>query len=249
MFLVNGQLRGWELNRVGDQWRVASQPATLPGRLLAVGADGATLVCATADSIILVNKEGTSKMIPVHDGIPIRAALSYDSRYLAYTVADPGKYDSSSTHAAWPEEKRPPQFLQDYGMLHLLDVSTGTSSDLGILMGNSIGFHPSRNLLAIGDCQYPQTWIATVSIVNVETLSTNVIWTQKLGHVISQIAWSPDGEFLAFLQWHGPHGFVTRARDASLWIISADGKRSAPLPIPFARGYLTSTWNLAWRND
>lgn len=255
MFLVDGQFRAWELDRVGDQWRTASEPTSLPGRLLAVGADGETLVCGAANAIILCNKHGVIKTVATKEkGLPVRAALSHDSRYLAYTVMEPGVSSMQAiSESGWPAEgtmaTMPPQFLQDYGTLFLLDISTGTSSELvGTLNENCIGFHPSKNLLAIGGVHYPDTWIGTLSIINVETLSTKVIVTGGDQHAVSDLAWSPDGKFLAFLRSHGPHGFVARGFDASLWVVSDDGTRLAPLPVAIENSR-HGAWNVAWRND
>lgn len=254
MFLIDGQLRAWELKQEDKQWRVASQPTELPGRLLTVGADGETLVCGTMHSILLVNRHGTiTKTIATDDRVPMRAALSYDSRYLAYTVMDLDDFNSHAIAAFGGTAKGTrgtmrPSFVQEYGTLRLLDCTTGRTSDLGQLHGGCMGFHPSMNRLAIAETIFDTTWIRTVRIVDVETLSSNVIWTREFGQFNSNIAWSPDGRFLACLQWRGPHGFVSRGYDASLWVITADGKRSAPLPAAFAQSKM-GLWDVAWRND
>jgi WD40 repeat protein len=253
MFLVDAGLRVWELTRAGNSWSVASETMSLPGRLLAVGADGETLVCGTTNEIILITKQGVTKTVTIDEGAPIRAALSHNRRYLAYTTMDPDLFNSQAiSESGWPTSgtrgTMPPQFLQDYGSLHLLDLSTGISSPLAFLHGNCIGFHPSANWLAIGGTLSPETWIGTVSIIDVETKSTKLIWTKKFGHVISELAWSPDGKYLAFLQGHGPTMYVSRGYDASLWIITADGSRSTPLPVAFA-GSRMGLWDVVWRND
>ena len=252
MFLVDGGLRAWELIRASNSWSVAPESMSLPGRLLAVGADGETLVCGTTDEIMLVTKQGVIKTITIYEGPPIRAALSHDRRYLAYTTMDPKMFNSQAiSESGWPANgtrgTMPPQFLQDSGWLHLLDLSTGISSPLAFFRGNCIGFHPSANWLAIGGELSPE-WAGTVSIINVETRSTKLIWTKEFDRVISELAWSPDGKYLAFLQRHGPTLYVHRGYDASLWIITSDGNRSTPLPVAFAGSQL-GLWNVAWRND
>ena len=245
MFLVDGEWHPWELKRTSNQWHVVSQSTPVMGRLLAVGTDGETLICGLTNQVVLAGKQGTPKEISGILGVPIRAALSRDGRYLVYTAEDVGLLELETRDPSDGQQKSrwrmPPQVIQDAGNLHIMDLVEGTSSFWGRLRGNQFGFHPSKNLLAVVGEE-------GIEILDLDTKGRNVIRSERLHRVISNLAWSPDGKYLAFLQYHGPHWLVSRGFDSSLWIFTVDGNRFAPLPVAFSSSG-SARWNIVWRND
>jgi hypothetical protein len=242
MFLKDKYSLARELTRSGDRWVVSPQPLLLPGTLLAVGSDGQTLVCGTTNRIVLVDNAGHQKSVlltEAPDVMPVRAALSSDNRYLAYTIQEMWWFSRQDAYGVILANA-PPQFWQDYGDLFLRDLVGGTTLTVGRIQGNEFGFHPHDNRLAFKDLG------GSIEILNVETGKRTMVASPKFA--ASNIAWSPDGKCLAWMQWHAPSIFISRGYDGSLWVSSVDGNRQSPLPVVFPYTAL-GMWNLAWRSD
>jgi len=246
MFLVDDQFHAFELHRAANRWRVDLQPSPSLGRLLAVGNDGETLVCGISNQVVLISKQGIQQKIYAIADVPVRTALSYDRRYLAYVAGDfdwlnMEAIDASGRPATGTRGSTPPQFLQDYGDLRVLDLVERNEKSLGRIHGNQFGFHPSKNLLAYLGKE-------DIEILDLSSKTRTNIHIERTSRVISNLAWSPDGKYLVFMQYRGPHSLISRGFGASMWVATADGNRSAPLPV----GFTTSgfhRWNIVWRND
>jgi hypothetical protein len=246
MFLMEDELQAWELHRNANRWQVDSQPAALPGRLLAVGNDGETLVCGVTNHVVLVSKQGVQQQVYAIAGVPLRAALSYDGRYLAYSAGDFNWFgmeaiDASGRPTAGTRYTTPPQFLQDYGDLQVLALRERSLTDLGRVHGNQFGFHPNRNLLAYAGDE-------NIEVLNLESKAHTTMHVDSPIRIISNLAWSPDGKYLAFMQYRGPHFLISRGFGVSLWVATPDGSRLAPLPVAFTTSGF-HLWNVVWRND
>jgi Tol biopolymer transport system component len=178
--------------------------------------------------------------------VPVRTALSYDGRYLAYVTGDFDWFDMEAIDASGRPAKgtrgtMPPQFLQDYGDLHVLDVVERSSTYLGRIHGNQFGFHPSKNLLAYISNE-------NIEVLDLDSKARTAIHIDKPIRVISNLAWSPDGKYLVFMQYRGPHFLISRGSGASLWVATPDGSRLVPLPVAFTTSGF-HRWNIVWRND
>ena len=254
MFLLDQHSLAWELIRAGDRWSVTSSPTRLPGVLLCVGGDGKTLVCGTTNRVIVVGGAGVQRNIWIRQEsvvIPVRAALSYDGRYLAYTVQDLSWLERDYRDAFGRKfrtlAEAPPQFWQDYGDLILHDIDTDASSTVTRIHGNHFGFHPRSNLLAFVSYD-AESQEDLIEVLDIRSQKRHTVARETFLQTASNIAWSPDGKFLAWMQWHAPNPFISRGYDGSLWIAATDGQGRAPMPIVFPRTVL-GTWVLVWRSE
>jgi hypothetical protein len=172
----------------------------------------------TSDLILVDLTTGKRRSIPLGDPVGVRLlAWSPDGRYVAYGAASITNTEDQSRFVDYEVART--------GTLRLLDLSTGRSAEVAALKpASAAAFAPDSRRLAVQVGQ-------TAHVIDLDGRETGNVRVPSGRGLAANVAWSPDGRFLATVPWaaDGPGVFLTEP--VSVDFIALDGS-TPPAPVP-----------------